>query len=138
MYDFDKIDILADYYINLCNKYNKFVCVEHFGKMINIKQDTNDIFDNKYDINNNNLTDEGIKVLQRFNTLRTLVRKKIVNDRDLSIITKCYDNNNVSGAIALGNNYLGWNNNSSNNTQVTNNYITMRDLPNFGALEQKK
>lgn len=129
------IESLFNYYSFICDKYNKYILKKNFIKFCHID---NINYYNEYDINNNNLSNEGIKLFDTFNNIRNKLNKNIPEEQENYIESKLAESNNITGSIAIANKKFGYSQNNNQGTQVINNYITSNSLPNFGALEQKK
>lgn len=138
--DWYKIKSLFNYYIDICDKYNKYVLLYNF---IDVTYIHSHDFYNEYKIQDNKyLSDEGMKVLEEFNSIRLFIMQKIPEKQENIIESKLADNHNITGAIAIANKKFGYSQNNNNAPQIINNYINSQALPNFGnnspKIEQNK
>lgn len=85
-YDYNILDILCDYYIDLSNQYNKYVSTEGFSYFVNVPKDTIDNWKHS-----------------ESSSLSFRIWKKIQGIRLESIKDDALDNGNVTGTIAVGN-----------------------------------
>ena len=90
-YDYNILNILCDYYIQLSRVYNKLISVVAFSGFVNIHTDTVEKW--KYD---------------EPSTLSFKIWKKLQDDREDSLKDKAADNGNVMGVFQVGRREFGW------------------------------
>ena len=96
-YDYELINNILDYYIYLCNSYNKEISIMGFSKLTNIPYGTIEEWGNNY--NNSN----------RLSTLSIDIYKKLQVERQESLSNKLADGKqNPVGVIAILNKHFGW------------------------------
>ena len=96
-YDYELINNILDYYIYLCNSYNKEISIMGFSKLTNIPYGTIEEWGNNY--NNSN----------RLSSLSIDIYKKLQVERQESLSNKLADGRqNPVGVIAILNKHFGW------------------------------
>ena len=96
-YDYELINSILDYYIYLCNLYNKECSINGFSKLLNININTIMEWGNNY--NNSN----------KLSSLSMEIYKKLHTERQESLSNKLADGKqNPVGVIAILNRHYGW------------------------------
>ena len=96
-YDYELINNILDYYIYLCNLYNKECSINGFSKLLNININTIMEWGNNY--NNSN----------KLSSLSMEIYKKLHTERQESLSNKLADGKqNPVGVIAILNRHYGW------------------------------
>lgn len=90
-YDYDILDILCDYYIQLSRRYNKLISAVAFSEMVNINTDTVD----RWRDDEPSTTTFGIW-------------KKLQGNREDSLKDKAVDSGNVMGVFQVGRREYQW------------------------------
>ena len=94
MYNYDLLNDILDYYIYICNLYNKEVSIIGFSKLTNIDSETINLWGN----DNNKLSSKSFGIY-----------KKICQMREESLSNKLADGKqNPVGVIAILNRQYGW------------------------------
>lgn len=94
MYNYDLVNDILDYYIYLCNLYNKEVSIIGFSKLTNIDDETINLWGN----DNNKLSSKSFGIY-----------KKLCQMREESLSNKLVDGKqNPVGTIAVLNRQFGW------------------------------
>ena len=95
MYDYDILYNVLEYYIYLCNTYNKEVSSMGYSKLIGISNEIISMWGN----NNNKLSSKSFEIY-----------KKLNQEREESLSNKLADGKqNPVGVIAILNKHYGWN-----------------------------
>ena len=96
-YNYELIDNILDYYIYMCNSYNKEVSIMGFSKLTGISYITLEEWGNNYN-NTNKLSNKSINIYNKLNT-----------ERQESLSNKLADGKqNPVGVIAILNRHYGW------------------------------
>ena len=96
-YNYELIDNILDYYIYMCNSYNKEVSIMGFSKLTGISYITLEEWGNNYS-NSNKLSSKSLKIY-----------KKLHTERQESLSNKLADGKqNPVGVIAILNRHYGW------------------------------
>ena len=96
-YNYELIDNILDYYIYMCNSYNKEVSIMGFSKLTGISYITLEEWGNNYN-NTNKLSNKSINIY-----------KKLHTERQESLSNKLADGKqNPVGVIAILNRHYGW------------------------------
>lgn len=93
-YDIDKVNIVCDYYIYLCYMYDKEISIMGFSKLTGINQDT------IHDWGNN---------INKLSTSGCDIYKKLLTEREESLVNKLASNKNPVAVIAILNKHFGYN-----------------------------
>lgn len=94
MYDYDIIYNILEYYIYLCNLYNKEISIIGFSKLTGVDDETINLWGN----DNNKLSSKSFGIY-----------KKIISSREESLSNKLADGKqNPVGVIAMLNRHYGW------------------------------
>ena len=96
-YDYNLVNEIVDYYIYLCNTYNKEVSIMGFSKLTKIPYTVIEDWNSNYN-NNNRLSNAGMNIY-----------KKLITERQESLSNKLADGKqNPVGVIAILNRHYGW------------------------------
>lgn len=93
-YDIDKVNAICDYYIYICNMYDKGVTISGFSKLTGINQDT--IHDWGNEIN-------------KLSISSCEIYKKLSAEYEDSLESKLWSNKNPVAHMAIANKRFGWN-----------------------------
>lgn len=94
-YDIDKVNSICDYYIYICNMYDKGVTISGFSKLTGIDEST--IYD---------WSDENGR---RLSTASFEIYKKLHSEYENSLESKLWSNKNPVAHMAIANKRFGWN-----------------------------
>lgn len=118
-YNYDTVNDIVDYYIYLCQVYNKEISIIGFSNLIGIDTDT---------INDwgNNST--------RLSTTSCVIYKKLVQGREESLSNKLADGKqNPVGVIAILNRQFGWASPYTSDARKQQNALSASELPKLGG-----
>jgi hypothetical protein len=119
MYNYDLVNDILDYYIYICNLYNKEISIIGFSKLTNIDDETINIWGN----NENKLSSKSFGIY-----------KKICQMREESLSNKLVDGRqNPVGTIAVLNRQFGWASPYVSDSNRQKNSLTAAELPKLGA-----
>lgn len=93
-YDIDLIDAVCDYYIYICNLYDKAISIIGFTKLTGINQDTIHDWGNKI----NKLSTRGCEIYE-----------KLTKEREASLVGKLESNKNPIAQTVILNKHFGYN-----------------------------
>ena len=117
-YDYEVLDILCNYYLNLSDRYNKLVSAVAFSHFCNIPTNTIDIWAN------DEPSQGSFKIWQ-----------KLRQNRKDCILDRAYDSNSPVGTMFVGNNEFGMNQPGIGDNATQRRAITAQELP---RLDEKK
>lgn len=121
MYNYDLVDDILNYYIYICNLYNKEISIIGFSKLTNIDDETI----NNWGNDNNKLSSKGFGIY-----------KKICQMREESLSNKLVDGKqNPVGTIAVLNRQFGWASPYVSDSNRQKNSLTAAELPKLGHVE---
>jgi hypothetical protein len=119
MYNYDLVNDILDYYIYICNLYNKEISIIGFSKLTNIDDETINIWGN----DNNKLSSKSFGIY-----------KKICQMREESLSNKLVDGKqNPVGTIAVLNRQFGWASPYVSDANRNKSSLTAAELPKLGA-----
>ena len=96
-YNYELIDNILDYYIYMCNSYNKEVSIMGFSKLLGIPYTIIEEWGNNYSNSN------------RLSSRSSDIYKKLLSERQESLSNKLADGKqNPVGVIAILNRHYGW------------------------------
>lgn len=102
-YNYELINNILDYYIYLCNLYDKEISIMGFSKLTNIDNDTITNWKDNYN-NINNINSD------RLGSQRIRIYKKLTTEREESLSNKlATGNKNPVGILAILNRHYQWN-----------------------------
>jgi hypothetical protein len=118
MYDYDIIYNILEYYIYICNQYNKEVSIMGFSKLTKIDTDTINSWGN----NENKLSSKS-----------SVIYKKLTQEREESLANKLADGKqNPVGVIAMLNRHYGWASPYTSDSNRQKQSLTAAELPQLG------
>lgn len=118
MYDYDIIYNILEYYVYLCNQYNKEVSIMGFSKLTKIDTDTINSWGN----NENKLSSKS-----------SVIYKKLTQEREESLANKLADGKqNPVGVIAMLNRHYGWASPYTSDSNRQKQSLTAAELPQLG------
>lgn len=118
MYNYDIIYNILEYYVYLCNQYNKEVSIMGFSKLTKIDTDTINSWGN----NENKLSSKG-----------SVIYKKLTQEREESLANKLADGKqNPVGVIAMLNRHYGWASPYTSDSNRQKQSLTAAELPQLG------
>ena len=119
MYNYDLVDDILNYYIYICNLYNKEISIIGFSKLTNIDDETI----NNWGNDNNKLSSKSFGIY-----------KKICQMREESLSNKLVDGKqNPVGTIAVLNRQFGWASPYTSDSNRQKQSLTAQELPKLGA-----
>lgn len=95
-YDLQKLNDIADYYIYMCNLYNKGITISNFCKLTGVSEDAIKRWQNR-DFSSD------------FNRSALTLWQKLTNAYEESIENKLWANKNPVAHLAIANRRFGWN-----------------------------
>lgn len=94
-YDIDKVNGVCDYYIYICNMYDKGVTISGFSKLTGIDEST--------------IYDWGGEDSRKLSTASLEIYKKLHSEYENSLESKLWSNKNPVAHMAIANKRFGWN-----------------------------
>ena len=123
MYNYDLVNDILDYYIYMCNLYNKEVSIIGFSKLTNIDDETINLWGN----DNNKLSAKSFGIY-----------KKICQMREESLSNKLVDGKqNPVGTIAVLNRQFGWASPYTSDANRNKASLTAAELPKLSDNKQE-
>lgn len=117
-YNYELVSTIADYYIYICNMYNKEISIMGFSKLTGIDNDTICEWGN----NGRILSEKG-----------SVIYKKLIKEREESLSNKLADGRqNPVGVLAILNRHYQWNLPGVSKETTNNNRLTAAELPKLG------
>lgn len=113
-YDIDIVNIICDYYIYICNLYNKGVTISGFSKLTGISEEI--IYE--WGRNENKLSTSGLKIYQ-----------KLKAEYEQSAESKLWGNKNPVAVMAILNKRFGWNLPGVSKEQESKRALSASELP---------
>lgn len=118
MYNYDIIYNILEYYVYLCNQYNKEVSIMGFSKLTKIDTDTINSWGN----NENKLSSKS-----------SVIYKKLAQEREESLSNRLVDGKqNPVGTIAVLNRQFGWASPYTSDANRQKGALTAAELPQLG------
>ena len=122
-YNYELVNQLVDYYIYLCELYNKEVSIIGFSNLTGIYHETIMLWGN----NNNKLSTTGFEI-----------HKKLVTMREESLANKLADGKqNPVGVIAMLNRHYGWASPYTADARKQQGALSASELPKLGGTAAK-
>lgn len=119
MYDYEKVNNILDYYIYICNIYNKEISIMGFSKLTGIDTDTI----NNWGNNENKLSSSSF-----------VIYKKLSQMREESLSNKLADGKqNPVGVIAMLNRHYGWASPYTADSNRQKQSLTAQELPRLNG-----
>ena len=124
MYNYDLLYNILEYYIYLCNMYNKEISSMGYSKLIGISNEIISMWGN----DNNKLSSKSFEIY-----------KKLNQEREESLSNKLADGKqNPVGVIAILNRQYGWASPYTSDSNRQKRSLTADELPKLGANNQQK
>ena len=118
MYNYDLVNDILDYYIYICNLYNKEISIIGFSKLTNIDDETINLWGN----DSNKLSSKSFGIY-----------KKLCQMREESLSNKLVDGKqNPVGTIAVLNRQFGWASPYTSDANRGKSSLTAAELPKLG------
>ena len=120
-YDIDKVNSVCDYYIYICNLYNKGVTISGFSKLTGIGESTI----HEWGDDNKKLSKSSLEVY-----------KKLSREYENSAESKLWGNKNPVAVMAILNKRFGWNLPGVSKERTSERALTAAELPKLGEIKQ--
>ncbi len=120
-YDIDKVNSVCDYYIYICNLYNKGVTISGFSKLTGIGESTI----HEWGDDNKKLSKSSLGVY-----------KKLSREYENSAESKLWGNKNPVAVMAILNKRFGWNLPGVSKERTNERALTASELPKLGEIKQ--
>lgn len=120
-YDIDKVNSVCDYYIYICNLYNKGVTISGFSKLTGIGESTI----HEWGDDNKKLSKSSLEVY-----------KKLSREYENSAESKLWGNKNPVAVMAILNKRFGWNLPGVSKERTSERALTAAELPKLGEVKQ--
>lgn len=120
-YDIDKVNSVCDYYIYICNLYNKGVTISGFSKLTGIGESTI----HEWADDNKKLSKSSLEVY-----------KKLSREYENSAESKLWGNKNPVAVMAILNKRFGWNLPGVSKERTNERALTASELPKLGEIKQ--
>lgn len=118
MYNYDIIYNILEYYVYLCNQYNKEVSIMGFSKLTKIDTDTINSWGNSEN---------------KLSSKSSVIYKKLTQEREESLANKLADGKqNPVGVIAMLNRHYGWASPYTSDSNRQKQSLTAAELPRLG------
>lgn len=125
MYNYDLLYNILEYYIYLCNMYNKEISSMGYSKLIGISNEIISMWGN--DNNKNKLSSKGFEIY-----------KKLNQEREESLSNKLADGKqNPVGVIAMLNRHYGWSSPYTSDANRNKASLTAAELPKLSDNKQE-
>lgn len=115
-YNYNYLDILCDYYINLSNIYNKLISTVAFSYFVNIPTNTIDSWKDS-----------------ELSSASFQIWKKLQTDREDSLKDKAVDSGNVMGVFQVGRREYQWDMPGVREDSARRKVLTAEELPKLGT-----
>lgn len=122
-YDIDLVNSVCDYYIYICNLYDKGVTITGFCKLTGISETV--IYEWGHDD-------------RKLSHSSSEIYKKLSREYENSAESKLWGNKNPVAVMAILNKRFGWNLPGVSKEQSSRQALTADKLPDLGAIEEKK
>lgn len=120
-YDIDKVNSVCDYYIYICNLYNKGVTISGFSKLTGIGESTI----HEWGDDNKKLSKSSLEIY-----------KKLSREYENSAESKLWGNKNPVAVMAILNKRFGWNLPGVSKERTNERALTASELPKLGEIKQ--
>lgn len=118
-YNYDMLIDIVNYYIYICNKYNKEISLMGFSKLTGIDIDTISLWGNDN---------------KRLSSKSLVIYKKLMQEREESLSNKLADGKqNPVGVIAMLNRHYGWASPYTSDSNRQKSSLTAAELPKLGG-----
>lgn len=122
-YNYNILNILCDYYIQLSRQYNKLISSVAFAEFINIPIGT---------INQWGMDARG----KGLSATGSEIWKKLQDDREDSLKDKAVDSGNVMGVFQVGRREFSWDMPGVRDNTIQERALTASELPKLGEIKQ--
>ena len=123
-YNIDVVNSICNYYIYICNLYNKGVTISGFSKLTGISEEA--IYE--WGRSENKLSTSGLKIYQKLNA-----------EYENSLESKLWSNKNPVAHMAIANKRFGWNLPGVSREQTSSRALSASELPKLGGeLSEKR
>lgn len=114
-YNYDLVIFVCDYYIYICNTYNKGVTISGFSKLTGISEET--------------IYDWGREDSRKLSTKTSEIYKKLITEYEQSAESKLWGNKNPVAVMAILNKRFGWNLPGVSKEQTGKRALSASELP---------
>lgn len=114
-YDIDKVNSICDYYIYICNMYDKGVTISGFSKLTGITEET--------------IYDWGREDSRSLSSSSSAIYKKLHSEYENSLESKLWSNKNPVAHMAIANRRFGWNMPGVREERSKQRVLTVDELP---------
>lgn len=119
-YDDDIMLSLCNYYIDICDKYDKLISIDGYSNICNMDSTTIAKWAH-----------------EESSSIKFFIYKKLRDNREHVLADACYDSTGAVGKLGIANYEYGWNNPSQVNKQTAT-VLTASDLPILSAIDEQK
>ena len=124
-YDYNLVLDLCNYYIYICNMYNKGVTISGFSKLTGIGEET--------------IYDWGREDSRKLSTRSSEIYKKLSTEYENSLEAKLWSNKHPVAHMAIANKRFGWNLPGVSKEQTNSRALSASELPKLGGeLSEKR
>lgn len=120
-YNIELVNSVCDYYIYICNLYNKGVTISGFSKLTGIGESTIREWGND---------------TRKLSTSSTDIYKKLSREYENSAESKLWGNKNPVAVMAILNKRFGWNLPGVSKERTSERALTASELPKLGEIKQ--
>lgn len=120
-YNIELVNSVCDYYIYICNLYNKGVTISGFSKLTGIGESTIQEWGND---------------TRKLSTSSTDIYKKLSREYENSAESKLWGNKNPVAVMAILNKRFGWNLPGVSKERTSERALTASELPKLGEIKQ--
>lgn len=117
-YDIDKVNNICDYYIYICNMYDKGVTIAGFSKLTGISE---------------TVIYEWGREERELSTSGSLIYKKLSTEYENSLESKLWSNKNPVAHMAIANKRFGWNLPGVSKEQTSKRALSASELPRLDS-----
>lgn len=117
-YDIDKVNNICDYYIYICNMYDKGVTIAGFSKLTGISE---------------TVIYEWGREERELSTSGSLIYKKLSTEYENSLESKLWSNKNPVAHMAIANKRFGWNLPGVSKEQTSKRALSAAELPRLDS-----
>lgn len=122
-YNYDLVLSVCNYYIYICNVYNKGVTISGFSKLTGIGEET--------------IYDWGREDSRKLSTKSSEIYKKLSTEYENSLESKLWSNKNPVAHMAIANKRFGWNISDSGKEYRPNRALSASELPKLDSQNDK-
>lgn len=128
-YDYNILNILCDYYINLSRRYNKLISTVAFSEFVNIPTTTIDLWRED---------EENGGRLDKLSSASFKIWKKLQGFREDGLKDKALDNGNVMGVFQVGRREYQWDMPGVSRETGGKRVLSAEELPKLGEITQSE